>query len=70
MRSTKEFVADLRGKTEEELDVLYEDFKKEFFDLKNQIVMEKKSDKPHRFKELKKSIARVLTVKKEKQKTA
>jgi large subunit ribosomal protein L29 len=70
MAVTKEFVAELRGKTNDELDVLFDDLKKELFGLNNEIVMEKKSDTPHRIRDIRRNIARVLTIRNEKQKTA
>lgn len=53
---------DLRTKTVEELHVLLEEGAKERFELRNELGMSRKIDKPHRLRELRKEKARILTV--------
>jgi large subunit ribosomal protein L29 len=57
---------DLRDQSLEELEANYDECCKKLFDLKNQAKAEKKFDKPHEMKHLRKEIARLLTVMAEK----
>lgn len=58
---------DLRDQSIEELDVKYEDLRKELFQLSNEARIAKKAEKPHAIRQKKKDIARLLTVRHEKQ---
>ena len=57
---------DYRDQSTQELEATYEDVRKELFQLKNDIRRTKKVDKPHLFRQLKKDLARLLTVLNEK----
>ena len=59
--------SDFRDLSNEELDATYADLLKETFMLRNEFRQAKKLEKPHVLKEKKKEIARLLTVKQEKQ---
>ena len=58
---------DFRDLAPEELDATYADLLKEKFHLRNEFKQAKKLEKPHLIREKKKEIARLLTVKHEKQ---
>lgn len=58
---------DFRDLSNEELDATHADLLKESFLLRNELKQAKKLEKPHLLKEKKKEIARLLTVKQEKQ---
>ena len=57
---------DLRDKSVEELMLSYSEASKELFELRNELCMSRKVDKPHRIKELRRNKARILTVVNEK----
>lgn len=57
----KEFLTQIRSMSYEELSEKLRLLRKELFELNTQKLMGK-VDKPHRFKEVKKNIARILTV--------
>lgn len=57
---------DYRDQSVEELEATYEDTRKELFQLKNDVRRTKKVDKPHLFRQMKKDLARLLTVLNEK----
>ncbi len=59
-------VSDLRDKQETELMQLIDEGSKELFELRNELSMSRKVDKPHRIKELRRDRARILTVLNEK----
>jgi len=58
---TKQFVSELRGQTKEELHDKLFSLKKELFDLQFQR-RATRVEKPHRFRQIKKTIARIQTV--------
>jgi large subunit ribosomal protein L29 len=58
---------DFRDMSVEELESTYTDQCKELFQIRNQLKHDKKLEKPHTIKLVKKEIARLLTVLKEKQ---
>jgi len=58
---------DLRGQTVEELEAKIDEIENEFFQLKSKLKTERKLDKPHKIKELKKDKAKILTVLTEKE---
>lgn len=58
---------DLRDKNVEELAHDYEDVRRELFQLINEAKVAKKAEKPHKIREKRKDIARLLTVMHEKQ---
>lgn len=58
---------DLRDKSVEELEASYNDTRKELFHLRNGMQRDKKSEKPHLVRLMKKEIARLLTILHEKQ---
>jgi|GEM_PF-1129149 len=53
---------DLRDQSLEELQAIYEESCKRVFELANQFRSQKKHDKPHEMKHVRKDIARLLTV--------
>ncbi len=53
---------DLRDQSLEELEATYNESCKKLFDLNNQFRAQKKRDKPHEIKHVRKDIARLLTV--------
>jgi len=57
---------DLRDKTEKELMQIIKDSSKELYELRNELSMSRKVDKPHRIKDLRRDKARILTVLNEK----
>jgi large subunit ribosomal protein L29 len=59
-----------RDMTEEEVEALYSDTRKELFHLINELKKAKKVEKPHLIRQKKKDIARLLTVMNEKQSKA
>lgn len=63
MRKTVEF----RDMSNEELDATYQDLLKEVYHLRNEFKQSRKLEKPHLIPQKKKEIARLLTVKHEKQ---
>ena len=62
MATAKEF----RDQTQEELNALVGEKRKELFELVNKFAREKKVEGPHNIRRLKKDIARILTVLREK----
>lgn len=58
---------DFRDMSMDELEATYRDQLKELFDEVNKMKLAKKAEKPHLVSQLKKEIARLLTVKREKQ---
>ncbi len=59
--------SELRDQSVQELQALLGDKKSELFELKNKLQREKKADKPHDLKNLKKDIARIHTILREKE---
>lgn len=57
---------ELRDQSLEELEATYDETCRKLFELKNQLKMEKKQEKPHEIKHARKDIARLLTVMTEK----
>jgi len=57
---------DLRDQSEEELEATYQESCKQLFELNNQFKSQKKREKPHEIKHVRKDIARLLTVMTEK----
>lgn len=57
---------DIQGLSEQELKALYRDLSKEIFDLKNELALARKLEKPHLLREKKKDRARALTFLKKK----
>lgn len=53
---------DLRDQSIEELEAAYEDSCKKLFNLKCLVKAQKKTEKPHEMKHVRKDIARLLTV--------
>lgn len=51
-----------RDQSTQELEAVYEDIRKELFQLRNDVRRTKKTDKPHLFRQKKKDLARILTV--------
>lgn len=58
----------LRDQTQDELEAQTHDIDKELFQLRNTLKVERKLEKPHKIKELKKDKAKILTVLTEKRK--
>lgn len=58
---------ELRDQTVHELEALLQDKHKELFEEQNKLQREKKTEKPHKRKELKKDIARIKTILREKE---
>lgn len=58
-------IEEIRKLSDEELDEKLEDLKEEYMKMKTQIAQGTPPDKPGRVKEVKKTIARILTIKKE-----
>ena len=58
---------DLRALSDEELNAKCQDFKKEVFQLRCHAMLRKDDLKPHKLKELRKNVARVLTIQSERQ---
>lgn len=58
---------DLRGQTIEELEAKIDEIENEFFQLKSKLKTERKLEKPHMIKKLKKDKAKILTVLTEKE---
>lgn len=56
-----------RDQSEEDLDATYQDLRKQLFDLVNERKQAMPFKQPHRIKSTKKEIARLLTVKSERQ---
>lgn len=61
---------DYRDQSVEELRALYQDLSKELFQLRNEMKITRKMEKPHLLREKKKDRARVMTILREKQPTA
>ncbi len=53
---------DLRDQSKEELKALYQDLSKELFQLRNEMKISRKIEKPHEVRRKKKLRARVMTV--------
>jgi large subunit ribosomal protein L29 len=53
---------ELRTQSKEELKALYQDLSKELFQLRNEMKMTRKIEKPHLVRSTKKDRARVMTV--------
>lgn len=53
---------DLRNQSKEELKALYQDLSKELFQLRNEMKVSRKIEKPHEVRRKKKLRARVMTV--------
>lgn len=60
-------VNEFRNMSVDEIDATYNDKCRELFHLKNSLRQEKKLEKPHLLNHTKKEIARLLTVRREKQ---
>ena len=58
---------ELRSRSEQELEALYQDLSKELFVLRNERNVSRKLEKPHLLKAKKKDRARVMTILREKQ---
>ena len=58
---------DLRDQTAEELEVKVEEIENEMFSLKSKLKAERKLEKPHVIKELRRDRARIMTILKEKE---
>jgi len=56
---------DLRALSDEELDAMYQDLKKEVFQKKCHAMLRKDDIKPHELRKMRKNVARVLTIKSE-----
>lgn len=63
----KKKASEYRDLSVEELDATYADLLKEKYHLQNEFKQAKKLEKPHMIRETKKQIARLLTIKHEKQ---
>ncbi len=61
-------IKELRDQTDEQLVILIEDLDKEVFELRNEMAMNKKIEKPHLIREKKRTKARALTILSEKKK--
>lgn len=59
--------SELRDQTVQELEALLIDMRNKRYELYNQLQREKKTDKPHELKLLKKDIARIKTIIREKE---
>ncbi len=59
---------EIREQTKEELEARLEDCKKTIFELRNELKMSRKLEKPHFLKQSKKTKVRILTILTEKQK--
>ena len=53
---------ELRDQSQEELKALYQDLSKELFQLRNEMKVTRKMDKPHLIRSKKKDRARVMTI--------
>jgi len=53
---------DIQGQSVEELKTLYRDLSKEIFQMKNELALSRKLDKPHLLRQKKKDRARALTI--------
>lgn len=60
-------MTELRDQSQEELKAQYGELSKEIFNLKNEVSMTKKLEKPHLLREKKKKRARVMTALREKE---
>ena len=58
---------DLRDQTVEELATLHRDLSREIYDMKSELRIARKLDKPHLVREKKRDRARVLTIKRQKE---
>lgn len=58
---------ELRDRSLEELEALYDESCKKLFELQNEVKAQKKREKPHEIKHARKDIARLLTIMTEKQ---
>ncbi len=58
---------ELRDRSLEELEALYDESCKKLFELQNEFRAQKKREKPHEIKHARKDIARLLTIMTEKQ---
>jgi large subunit ribosomal protein L29 len=65
MKKAKE----LREQTTEELKAIYQDLSKELFQMRNQMKVTRKVEKPHLVRAKKKDRARVMTILREKEMT-
>jgi len=61
---------EIREQSAEELEAGLIDLSNELFQLKNQFKLEKKLEKPHRLRELRRDKARILTVLSEKKRSS
>ncbi|WP_348663647.1 50S ribosomal protein L29 [Chlamydia vaughanii] len=66
MAENKKLLAELRSKSEADLDVLIHENKKALFNLRAEVALQNKAAKTHLFSMYKKNIARCMTVKQEK----
>lgn len=57
---------EIKDQSVEELKALYQDLSKDIFDMKNEISMTRKLEKPHLLRQKKRNRARVLTLLKKK----
>ena len=60
---------DLKDQTAEELKMLYQDLSRELFQMRNEMKVTRKLEKPHLVREKKKDRARVMTILKQKEAT-
>jgi large subunit ribosomal protein L29 len=58
---------EMRDQSLEELQIRYQDLSREIFDLRNEIQLTRKLEKPHRMRFKKRERARVLTIIREKE---
>ncbi len=58
---------DLRDQSSEELKALYQDLSKELFQLRNEMKVTRKMEKPHAVRIKKKDRARIMTILREKE---
>lgn len=61
---------DLRDQSQQDLKALYQDLSKELFQMRNEMKIARKMDKPHLVRIKKKDRARVMTILREKEITA
>jgi large subunit ribosomal protein L29 len=61
---------DLRDQSQEDLKALYQDLSKELFQMRNEMKIARKMDKPHLVRIKKKDRARAMTILREKEITA
>ena len=60
-------ITKLRDQSQEELKAIYQDLSKELFQLRNEMKLARKMEKPHLVREKKKDRARAMTILREKE---